>query len=195
MYGYDNAYSMTFGMCSWHDDFAGKWNTNTSNAHASAFEKTDVPKGEAGELPTLNTGLTDGREILEARIEEIFAEGFDEAKITNQTVIGATDSYYIVNYWGATDYEKYGHIPGAMQYTPKQSIAMGADLKTLPDDETVVVYCWTGQTSANMAAYLRVIGYDAKSLLFGANGMIYGELEDHKWGPDKIQGFDYVTSK
>jgi rhodanese-related sulfurtransferase len=194
MAGYDNAFSMKFGMCAWHNDFAGKWNNNTSNDYASVFEKTDVAKGPEGNLPEINTGLKDGKEILDARIAEIFAEGFGAAKVTNQTVIGATESYYIVNYWGKDDYDGYGHIPSAMQYTPKQSIALDADLLTLPTDKPVVVYCWTGQTSANMAAYLRVLGYDAKSLLFGANGMIYDELTGHKWSEGAIMGYDYVSS-
>ena len=32
-----------------------------------------------------------------------------------------------------------------------------------------------------MTAWLYVLGYDAKSLLFGANGMIYSDLTGHKW--------------
>ena len=107
-------------------------------------------------------------------------------------VFGALDNYYIANYWGEADYTKYGSIPGAMQYTPKTSIQLDADLKTLPTDKTVVVYCWTGQTSANMAVYLRTIGYDAKTLKFGANGMIYDDLESHKWSEGAIFGYDYV---
>jgi rhodanese-related sulfurtransferase len=194
MAGYDNAYSMKFGMSSWHADFAAKWNSNISNDYATVFEKTDVPKGETGELPVIETGLTTGKEILMARIDEVFAAGFGAVKVTNSTVIGATDSYYIVNYWGKTDYDNYGHIPTAMQYTPKEAIAVDVDLKTLPTDQPVVVYCWTGQTSANMAAYLAVLGYDAKTLLFGANGMIYDKLDGHKWSEGAIMGYDYVTN-
>ncbi|HRY98386.1 MAG TPA: response regulator, partial [Bacteroidales bacterium] len=73
-----------------------------------------------------------------------------------------------------------------------------ADLKTLPTDKPVVVYCYTGQTSAFMAAYLRLLGYDAKSLLFGGNGMIYDNMAAAgltTWKPDQIMGYDYVTSK
>ncbi len=99
----------------------------------------------------------------------------------------------IINYWDESDYTHYGHVPGAIQYTPKVDISIATDLKTLPADKTVVVYCWTGQTSANMAGYLRLIGYDAKSLLFGANGMIYDELESHKWSDGAIMGYEYVT--
>lgn len=191
--GYDNAYSMKFGMCSWNADFAGKWNSNIKSTYSTEFTADATEKGPAGDLPVLNTGFTTGAEILDARIDAIFAEGFGEAKITNETVMLAKDNYYIVNYWGESDYTGIGHIPGAMQYTPKVAMSLDADLETLPADEEVVVYCWTGQTSANMAAYLRVLGYNAKSLLFGANGMIYDDLPSHKWSEGAIMGYEYVT--
>jgi rhodanese-related sulfurtransferase len=74
---------------------------------------------------------------------------------------------------------------------------LAADLKTLPTDKPVVVYCYTGQTSAFMAAYLRLLGYDAKSLKFGTNGMIYDKMIDHGemtvWNDEQIMGYDYVN--
>ena len=54
-------------------------------------------------------------------------------------------------------------------------------LSGLHTDETIVTYCWTGQTSSMITAYLTVLGYDAVSLKFGSNGMIYDDLEGHKW--------------
>ena len=53
---------------------------------------------------------------------------------------------------------------------------LAADLKTLPADKPVAVYCYTGQTSAFLVAYLRLLGYDAKSVLYGTNGMIYDKM-------------------
>lgn len=191
--GYDNVYSMKFGMCSWHADFATSWNNNTSNLYSSEFTKDATSKGPAGELPLLTTGKTTGEEILMARVAEMFEAGFSVTGVSAAEVFGALDNYYIANYWGEADYTKYGSIPGAMQYTPKTSIQLDTDLKTLPAEGTVVVYCWTGQTSANMAVYLRTIGYDAKTLKFGANGMIYDDLEAHKWSEGAIMGYDYVA--
>jgi rhodanese-related sulfurtransferase len=54
-------------------------------------------------------------------------------------------------------------------------------MKNIDPDKTVVTYCWTGQTSSMVTAYLNVIGYNAVSLKFGANGMIYSNLESHKF--------------
>ncbi len=194
--GYDKVFSMKWGMCSWNEDFAGSWNTNIGNGYTTQFTSDVTEKGPAGNMPTLSTGKNDGMAILEARMAAVLSEGFDPAKITNGTVFGNLDNYYIVNYWPASHYENPGHIPGAMQYTPKESIKTTADLKTLPTDKTIVVYCYTGQTSAFLTAYLRLLGYDAKSLLFGTNGMIYNKMVDMgltTFGDDQIMNYDYVT--
>jgi rhodanese-related sulfurtransferase len=191
--GYEKAYSMMFGMSAWNSAFSNKWGDKVNNTYATQFTTDVTEKNTPGEYPELNTGFSTGQEILEARIQTILTEGFGECGTTNQTVFGNLNGHYIINYWAESDYSEIGHIPGAIQYTPKQSLNTGADLLTLPTDQKVVVYCWTGQTSAAIATYLRILGYDAKSLLFGANGMIYNELNSHKWSEDAIMEYDYVT--
>ncbi len=196
--GYDKVYSMKWGMSSWNVTF-NKWTSNLSNTYASQFTSTATDKNAMGSLPTLSTGKTTGQEILEARLTTLLAEGFDPAKITSATVFGNLSNYYIVNYWPANHYAAPGHIPGAVQYTPKETMKLVADLKTLPTDKTIVVYCYTGQTSAHLAAYLRLLGYDAKSLLFGTNGMIYDNMVTTGgmtvFSESQIMGYDFVTGK
>lgn len=178
--GYDNVYSMGFGMSSWAEPF-DKWTSNCSNEKSTFFVTDASDKAAEGDLPTLNTGFETAEEIFDARWDAVLAEGFGAAAISNSEVYTNPDNYYIVNYWPETDYSGYGHIEGAIQYTPNQDLAVDEALKTLPTDKTIVVYCYTGQNSARIAAYLRILGYDAKSLKFGANGMIYDELTAHKW--------------
>ena len=194
--GYSKVFSMKWGMCSWNADFASKWNTAVANgnSYASQFTATATAKGAAGALPTLSTGKTTGQEILEARVAALLAEGFTPASVSNKTVFDNLASYYIVNYWPADQYADPGHIPGAMQYTPKESIKLATDLKTLPTNKSVVVYCYTGQTSAFLTAYLRLLGYDAKSLLYGGNGMIYDLMVGKSmtvWSASQIMGYAY----
>ena len=178
--GYDNVYSMKFGMASWHSDFAVSYKNTVSNgnAYATQFTSDATAKGPMGDLPTLSTGFDNGSDILESRLNTVLEAGFDAVKISNQAVMDNKDSYYIVNYWPENHYTTPGHIPGAMQYTPKESLKLAADLKTLPTDKTIVVYCYTGQTSAYLAAQLSVMGYDVKTLLYGCNGMIYDKMVD-----------------
>ncbi len=195
--GYDKVFSMKWGMCAWHEDFAGKWNSNIGNAQAAQFTTDPTDKGVAGEMPTLSTGKTTGQEIMEARVAAVLEEGFSPAAISNAAVFADLGGHYIANYWKAEHYSDPGHVPGASQYTPKESMNLAADLKTLPTDMPVVVYCYTGQTSAFLTAYLRLLGYDAKSLLFGTNGMIYDKMVENGgmtvWNTDQIMGYDYVN--
>ncbi len=196
--GYSKVFSLKWGMCSWHADFAGRWNTTIANgnAYTSQFTTTATAKNAMGELPVLSTGKKTGQEILEARVAAVLTEGFTPATISCATLFANLNNYYIVNYWPATQYADPGHIPGAVQYTPKETIKLAADLKTLPTDKPIVVYCYTGQTSAFLVAYLRLLGYDAKSLLYGANAMIYDIMVTKQmttFNASQIKGYTYVT--
>lgn len=196
--GYKNVWSMAYGMATWNAAFSGPWNNAMSNAYQSQFTSDVSPKPEKGGMPVLNTGKTTGLEILEARVNAVLAEGFTPCGITAQTVFENLSNYYVVNYWPEAQYLDPGHIPGAVQYTPKQSIKLGTDLKTLPTDKPVVLYCYTGQGSSFLGAYLRVLGYDARSLMFGGCGMIYDMLRDRempRFSAGAVQDFPYVTSK
>lgn len=181
MAGYDNVSSLKFGMCSWHSDFASAWNDNISNDMSTFFTETAFEKAAEGELPTFTTGFETAAEIFDTRWDAIIAEGFGAGAITAAAVYADLSSFYILNYWSAEDYVAMKHIEGAIQYTPKVDIATDAALKTLPTDKTIVVYCYTGQGSANLTAYLRLIGYDAKSLKYGANAMIHDEMTKSTW--------------
>ena len=189
--GYTNVKDMLWGMCSWNSTTASAWPNGIGNTYATSLVTTATAKGEVVDLPTLNTGKTNPEDILRARVEAVFAEGFGEAKVTASTVLGAPTNYYIVNYWPETDYN-WGHIPGAVQYTPKESLTSDTFLKTLPTDKTIAVYCYTGQTSAHIAAYLRVLGYDAKSIVYGMNGMSYDNMSAHKWSDTAIHDYTLV---
>jgi rhodanese-related sulfurtransferase len=171
--GYSNVYSLKFGMCSWNSQVATNWTSNIGNNYTNLVT-TNYPKAAAGNLPTLNTGKTTGKEILEARITTLLssANPFGDATVAWNTVTGNLSNYYIVNYWPANHYA-LGHLTGAIQYTPKADLALNTSLKTLPTNKTIVVYCYTGQTSAATSAILRVMGYDAKSMNFGINTLSY----------------------
>jgi len=78
-------------------------------------------------------------------------------------MINSGDAPFIISCRSAEDYAN-GHIPGAV------NIGIGSiadNLDKLPPDETIVVYCYTGHTAAQVTALLNMLGYDAKSLKFG----------------------------
>ncbi|NOQ27376.1 MAG: hypothetical protein GQ564_18595 [Bacteroidales bacterium] len=175
MLGYSNVKAMTWGMCSWNTATSDYWVSGISNAKATQMVKTAGTKNDAGNLPVINTGESTGEAILRARVEELFEIGVGDAKITNADAFLNSATNYTVNYWKQEHYE-IGHIPESVQYTPKASLSYAQELTTLPTDKTIVVYCYTGHTSSFVAAYLRVLGYEAKTLLFGANGMMYDKM-------------------
>ncbi|MCR4417723.1 MAG: rhodanese-like domain-containing protein [Ignavibacteria bacterium] len=194
--GYNNVYSLKYGMSSWHQVFAeGYWLANIGNSRASQFTTQTASKNQPGDLPSINTGKKTGPEILEARVKELLTAGWDPAKISHSGVFTNLSGYYIVNYWPVDHYNQ-GHIPGAVQYTPRSDLKSTTYLKTLPTNKPVVVYCYTGQTSAQVVAFLRVLGYDAKSLIYGTNAMIYDQMPGTRFNPNTdIMNYPYVTGQ
>ena len=51
-----------------------------------------------------------------------------------------------------------------------------AGLRYLNPDKEIVTYCYTGQTSSIISAWLDVLGYKSRSLLFGANGIVHSKM-------------------
>jgi rhodanese-related sulfurtransferase len=179
--GYSNVFSLKWGMCSWA--YPSKWDQAKTTGITNPITKqiTANAKNAAGNFPTLSTGKTTGVEIRDARLAVVLAEGFGAASIDRTNLYTNLSNYYIVNYWPVADYD-LGHIEGAIQYTPKQDLKLATFLKTLPPkDKTIVVYCYSGQTSAFITAFLRALGYDAKSLLYGTNNLFYDTMPGTKW--------------
>ena len=122
----------------------------------------------------------------------MLGEGFKSVvALDGDTTIGVLDNpgdFFINNYWAADDVVTYGNIDTAYRINPLV-------LENLDPDGTVVTYCWTGQTSSMMTAFLTVLGYDAKSLLYGGNGIIHDDLADGpiKWAAS--MDYDYVVTQ
>jgi len=110
---------------------------------------------------------------LAERVQNMLDNGFKV--VSNANVLGTPENYYINNFWALSDYEAHGCIINAYRIKP---LSITDDLmKYYNPDETAVTYCWTGQTSSMVTAYLNVIGYNAVSLAYGTNGMIWSDLE------------------
>jgi len=188
--GYTNAKSLKFGMTSWNSA-CDSWSGNVSTYYASFLETTSNSKPAEGDLPDINTGFDNGEDILAYRVGQMLTSGFGTYAIDATMVTDNPSNYYVVNYWPNDQYLNPGHIEGAYNYVPGQSLTLATDLKTLPTDKTIVVYCYTGQTSAFMAAYLGTLGYNVKSLKFGANSMFHGDLPSSNWSTANIMDYDF----
>ena len=167
--GYE-AQSLLFGMCSVDTSISGsdKWSSQiNADEHAGDLVSTASTTTTTYDFPELSTGKEAAEEII---MERFSASGWT---FSADDVWDNPDNYFIINYWPAAEYADPGHIPGAYQFTPKMALKTDQMLNLLPTDKTVVVYCYTGQTSAQVTTYLRILGYDAKSLLYGTNGFAY----------------------
>lgn len=179
--GYPAAKVLKWGMSGWNSTLSASWENSTGDAAIGHANWVAAP----GALATveefddldLDPAATTGAEILAERVAAMLAGGFKG--VVNGDVLDSPGNYFINNYWAATDVEHYGHIAGAYRVNPLTLAA--EEYVNLDPSKTIVTYCWTGQTSSMMTAILTVLGYDAVSLKFGVNSMIYSDLESHKW--------------
>jgi len=177
--GYPDARVLKFGMSSWHSDF-DRWSSNTADIATdhSNWTMDAVTATTDFDYPTLSSSSNDGATILAERVDAMLDGGFKG--VSGSDVLETPANYFINNYWAQTDVDQYGHIVGA--YRIKEDLTLdAAGFLHLDPNETVVTYCWTGQTSSVVTAYLTVLGYDATSLKFGVNSLIYNTLEGHQW--------------
>lgn len=184
--GYTNAQVLKWGMSGWSKDL-DKWTPNLGSGavgHENWLEEANPAARETFEYPDWTSTSTDPATILAERVQFMLTNGFKG--VNSADVYGTPSNYFINNFWAEADNTHYGHIVGAYRIQP-MSLA-NEDFKAYDPDKPCVSYCWTGQTSSMLTAYLAVLGYDALSLKFGSNSMIYDALESHKFS---APGVDY----
>ncbi|MEZ4653073.1 MAG: rhodanese-like domain-containing protein [Candidatus Eisenbacteria bacterium] len=173
------AQNLKFGMCGWTADTAvnlGKWDDAVSDDYTNWLTTTASTATVAHTFPTISTGKDTAPEIIRERAQTYLAAGWKTISIAALyqaiEVDGLAGDYFIMNYFPSGEYDA-GHVPGAVRFEPKASLGVDQMLKYLPTDKKIVVYCYTGQTSSQVVAYLNALGYDAYSLLYGVNGMCH----------------------
>ena len=78
------------------------------------------------------------------------------------------DKIYVLDIRKKADYDK-GHIAGASQVEFSQWAAP-ENLSKLPKDKKIIVVCYTGNTAAQTVGGMRMLGYDAATLVAGMMG-------------------------
>jgi rhodanese-related sulfurtransferase len=165
------AYSLKWGMSSWHSDMAGKWNANATDFASPNWLTSGAPVANVEfTSPKFSTGETDGAAILENRVRAMLSMQWT---VTKTDVLDAPGNYFLNNYWPIESWEEYGHIDGAYRINEELGLE---GLKYLDPDATIVTYCYTGQTSGIVTGWLDVLGYNGRSLMFGANGIVHTKL-------------------
>ena len=207
--GYNNVYSMKYGMASWNQFFSDEWLGALSDAvNIASYTNDDFPRNDLTDLPQVafeNPGAS-LPERINSRIKKIIEEGFyysDNLPSENINYIvcyGKMRLYYARRF---VTLEGRGHPPGAIFYmdSPDFDLRSSKYLQSLPTDQPIYIYDYDGQLSACIAAYLRVLGYDASSLLYGANQLFYSrmidepDLREYAFSSLMINNFPYVTGE
>ncbi len=207
--GFNNVYSMKYGMASWNQFFADEWLGVLGDAlDIESYTNDDFPRNDLMDLPLVsfddpNASLPDR---VNSRIKKIIEEGFyfsDNLPSPQYAYIicyGKMRLYYARRF---IVLEGRGHPPGARLYldTPDFEFQSGKYLQSIPNDQPICIYGYDGQQSACMTAYLRVLGYDATSLLFGANQLFYSrmidepDLSEYAFSSLMINDFPYATGE
>lgn len=174
--GYGNVYAMRWGMSAWNNDYAKEgWLAGVSGKYETKLEKTVNEKTPGTSMPELVTGFSAGPEIAAERFKKLFAEGTDNVVITADEVFSDPSKYYVINYERKDKYED-GHIPGAFRYKPDGTLGYPDEMASIPSNKPVVVYCTTGHNSGFATAYLRLLGYDARTLKYGNNSFMHDKM-------------------
>ncbi|MCD4818759.1 MAG: hypothetical protein K8S23_08710 [Candidatus Cloacimonetes bacterium] len=184
--GYPDAKVLKWGMSGWNSAF-DSWTGNVDQLDHLNWVAApgSIKAPETFNFPSISSDSEDGATILTARVNALLSGGFKG--INSVEVLEFPEDDFVNNYWGEADVTNYGNIEGAYRINP-------INLENLDAEDTVITYCWTGQTSSMITAYLTVLGYDAKSLKFGANSMIYDALTEHKWTQLTVD-YDYETGE
>jgi rhodanese-related sulfurtransferase len=182
--GYE-AQNLSWGMCgvTTADSITGtkNWvNQIAADEFATQLTPTETALSTQNTFPTLSTGKETAEDIIKERYKAVMSAG-GMGKISAADLFANPGNNFIVNYWPTAEYTSPGHIPGAYCFEPNTSLLKDAKLKYLPTDKTIIFYCYSGQTSAQVTAYLQLLGYNAKSLLYGVNGFAYNSLSKSKY--------------
>jgi len=169
--GYGNVYAMRSGMSGWNPKIENKWLAAISSAYEDRLDTVTHEKAEPADFPQLNTGKTTGADIFDTRITGIFSE-YENSTITADSVFANPEKYYVINYERKDKYDS-GHVPGAIRYKPGGTLGILTEMQTIPANKEVVVYCSTGHNSAFVTAYLRLFGYNVKTLRYGNNSFMH----------------------
>ena len=216
LYGYNNVYSMNYGMAAWNSAFSDEW-LNALQEDDSLFVLYSAfpsPKPPISPLPAIELEGQSISEKVKRRIYDVSRTEFEDNLIVSEgdctidyiKFIHNLGDYFSICYGIPILYKDFiagiAHPDGTVLYDPPPNgseLRSTSALQSLPNNRTIVIYSTDGQLSAFAAAYLRVLGYNAKSILFGANTMFYyrlfgdANLINEAFSQSKIRDYSYVT--
>jgi len=198
MLGHKNVHILEWGMCGWNKKFNIKWNKSISDDGIDNLVTKAYPKHEPSTLPEIVNKNSSGQEILKSRARALLKSSFGKSAITFEIAEGLaiTKKAYVICCQCDSTYNK-GHIVNSVLYNEKKTFNIKTDLLTLPADKTIVVYSDKSLKSAFITVYLKMLGYKAKTLKYGANCFMNSKLIEmgNGFNEKNIIDYPYETSK
>ncbi len=126
---------------------------------------------EATAMPTAPAVATNSKAIdvaVQKYFNEVPKDSYKiDLPVMKDALANQPDKYYLVDVRKAVDFAK-GHIKGAVNIPYGPDVAKNLDsIKDKSTGKTAVVYCYTGQTAAQVDSLLNIFGITTKSLNFG----------------------------
>ncbi|MCK5455550.1 MAG: rhodanese-like domain-containing protein, partial [Melioribacteraceae bacterium] len=198
LYGFTNIYSLDYGMGQWNELFSDVWiNARDDSEYVWSFTTNYYSKPPlSNKLPALSFENPEmsTESLIQSRIKLHLT---DEAYYRSTGTVAEIDGDFALRYQKFTsialicysapdlyDIKRYfkdasppvtwgGHFRSIPYYDPSYDFKASTKLLTLPIDKPIYIYSYNGQRSQYIVAYLRLLGYDARSVLFGAISMLY----------------------
>lgn len=166
--GYNNVYAMEWGMSSWNSRLSSRW-TSKANLSLTLDLETiaDNELTQKYDFPKLKTGKVWRADIIHARVQELLRRGFKPISVKAEDLAGIKNSFIIA--YGGENFKKGKHLIGANYFEIKKSLKSSEKLLNIPLRQEVIVYSKNGFESAYAVAYLRLLGYNAKTVSYGVN--------------------------
>lgn len=95
--------------------------------------------------------------------------------------INGGEELFLLDIRKAEDYEA-GHLVNSIN-APWGTSTLVDNLDSIPMDETVYVYCYTGQTAGQVVGLMKIAGFDSKSIKYG-----------FKLGISQAEGYEAVMT-
>jgi rhodanese-related sulfurtransferase len=217
LYGFNNTYSMSYGMAAWNQVFSDEWYAalNTNYDLFELYSDANVSKPPFTQLPDIALTGNSIEDKVKNRIKDLMKINYEDNLIETEGTATINYEYLMANMNGflivcfdstllyKDIHDGINHPEGAISFHPfpNSDLSSSEYLQSIPSNRKSAFYSTNGQLSAFVTAYLKLLGYDAKSVLFGANNMYYDILclsaafGDEAFSNTKIRLYPYVTGK
>lgn len=196
MLGYNNIYVLEWGMSGWNEKFSKFWKNNISDEGINELTDAVNTKNSPSVLPTIKSYKNSGQDILYDRAKALEKEMYSSGAVNYEHYTENMDNSYIVSFQPEAIYN-LGHLKNAVSYGQENSLNLATDLLTLPTDKEIIIYSNKGYQSTFITTYLRILGYNAKTLKYGANSLMHSKLNtfDASFNNSFIKNYPYQTSE